>query len=244
MSKMKSLCCLGILALALAACAGLNLSLIGKNVSVRVPTEIPFPDTLTLVLDPQNQQLLGLGDRALGLVGGGSVEQRLGQLLKDQTLLLRKEGAASFRDELEKSGLFGSVVTQGGTVGFSVGVSRFGLAYDGPSRSYHLVLELEAQLSEPHLGVVWKGHRSVEDLSPAAKAEAHQVNLAGVMAQPESLHRFNHWVVGELSRQLVDDLRKNPPTGRPQGSAPAAAPSNGNGSGPEGGLGGLGKLKF
>ena len=197
------------LALGLGACAG--MALMGSGVSVNSPAEIPFPSALTIVLEPQYQSALSAGDKVLGMVGGGSVEQRLGKLLSDQTLPLRREGAEAFRQELLKSGLFGSVVSEGGMVGFSVGVSRFGLAYDQTTRSYHVVLVLEAQLSQPRLGVVWKGQRSIEDLAPAAKNEAYSVNLAGVLAQPESLHRFNQYVVATLSKQLIDDLRQNPP---------------------------------
>lgn len=205
----RMICALGILALGLGACAG--ISLMGSGVSVSSPSEIPFPSTLTIILDPRYQSILSAGDKVLGMAGAGTVEQRLGRLLQDETVPLRREGADAFRQELLKSGLFGSVVTQGGMVGFSVGVSRFGLAYDPSTRSYHVVLDLEAQLSEPHLGVVWKGQRSVADLPVAAKNEAASVNLTGVLSQPESLHRFNQYVVGELSRQLIEDLRQHPP---------------------------------
>jgi hypothetical protein len=202
---------LAALALCAAACAALNLNFIGKDIVVTVPSEIPFPDAPTLVLEPRYQQALSMGDKVLGAVGGGSVEQALGRILKDQTVPLRREGAESFLAEILKSGLFKDAVYQGGNVGFSVGVSKYGVAYDASSGSYRLLLELEAQLSQPQIGVVWTGKKSVDDLSPAAKAEAQKIDLAGVMARPESLHRFNQYVVGELSRQMVEDLKQHPP---------------------------------
>lgn len=199
--------------LVLAGCAGLPLigELIGSRVSVSVPSELPLPDTMTLELGGAVGKAAGISNQVLSALGSESVEQKLGRILKENAWPLRKAGAEAFRRELEDAKLFGSVVNQGGNVGISLGVSRWGLAYNSESRRLEPVLDLEATLTEPHLGVVWKARRSVKDLAAPVMQKISTLNVASLLAKPQGLQEALGQVSVELSRQLVDDLRKNPP---------------------------------
>ena len=198
------------LLLLLPACAGLPVlgSFLGQQVTVALGPELPFPDALTLELDPNAGQGLQAADRVLGLVGGGSVEQRLGGLLKQQTQSLRRQGAQQLRQQLQQAGLFGSVVEQGGMVSMSLGVSRFGLAYDPASRAYQLVLDVAMTLSEPHLGVLWTGHRSAADLGAALKPYASRLDASQLLARPQLLNNLGQAALKDLGGQLLQDLKQ------------------------------------
>jgi len=191
-------------ALALSACAGLPLAsaLLGSRMSVKVPAELPFPDALTLELDPA----YGGKVKLLSLLGGVSLEKRLGALVKEQSRSLRVGGAKAFRQELEAAAPFGQVVDEGGNVGLAVGVSRFGLAWDPQAKSYGLVLDLQASLSEPHLGVVWRGTRTAKDLGADVKKLASKVDVAALLAEPQALDDLGRAAVRDLSRQLLADM--------------------------------------
>lgn len=198
------------LALGLSACAGLPGlgSFLGQRISVNVGPEIPFPDTLTLQLDPSAGKGMQAADALLGRLGGGTLEERLGALLKQQSEPLRRQGAAALRQQLEQARLFGSVVEQGGNVALSVGVSRFGLAYDPASRQYQLVLDLSMTLSEPHLGVLWTGKRSAADLGAALRPYATRVNLAQLLSRPEGFNNLGQDALRDLGGQLLQELKQ------------------------------------
>lgn len=198
----------------LSACAALPLAqaLIGQRVSVTVPGELPLPEDLTLELSGQASEAAKLGNVLLGALGQGSLEQQLGKALKAQAAPLRKAGAQAFKQELQKAQLFGSVVEAGGNVGFSLGVARWGIAFDKASQSYQPVMDMEAVLSEPHWGVVWRGKRSAAQLSADAKKLVGKVDLAKMATQPQSLSKMMELVARDLSRQIVEDLRQNPPS--------------------------------
>jgi len=200
------------LCLALAACAGLPiLGQMLNQLSVSLGNEIAIPGTLTLDLAPSAQQGLQLGNALLGQLGAGTVQQRLGQALQGQTGPLRRQGAALVRQQLQDAKIFGGVVAQGGNLGLSVGVSRLGLAYNGSTRAYELVLDLEMKLSEPHLGVVWSGQRSAKDLGANVKGLAGRLNVAGLLSQPNTFNSLAQAGIKDLSAQLLEDLRQHPP---------------------------------
>jgi hypothetical protein len=206
--------------LTLPACADLGgvipiaAVLVGQQVSVKAPDELPFPDLVTLKLDPNASTAARLGNSVLGALGQTSLEDKLGQVLKAQTTELRRQGAAAFKQELIESKLFGHVVDSGENVSFSLGVSRFGLSWSPATQSYQLVLDLEAKLIEPHVGTVWSGVRSMKDLSADTKALATKVDVVKLIADAGSFHGLVQASTKELSLQLLDDLRRNPPMSR------------------------------
>jgi|GEM_PF-3818645 hypothetical protein len=195
----------------LAGCAGLVLGQLLNQLSVTLDSAIPFPDNLTLQLAPQPGQALAVGDALLGRLGGSSVEQRLGEELKAQTQVLRQQGAAMIRQQVQDSKIFGSVVERGGNLGLSVGVSRFGLAYNAASGGYQLVLDLEMKLSSPDLGVIWSGQRSAANLTGDVQRLASRVDLSSLLAQSNSFNSVAKAAVRDLSGQLLDDLKQHPP---------------------------------
>ncbi len=75
------------------------------------------------------------------------------------------------------------------------------------------MLDLQASLSEPHLGVVWKAERSAAQLSALAKEQIGKVDITALIARPQSYQDLMGTVARDLSRQLVEDLRANPPKG-------------------------------
>ena len=195
----------------LAAFGCASLPLIGTFVSVNVPSELPLPDSMTLDLGPLGGSALGAGNQLLSALGGGSIQERLGQGLKPLAGPLRVAGAEAFKKQLEDAKIFGSVVHQGGNLGLSLGVSRWGLAYNPSWKRLMPVLDIEATLSAPGLGVVWKASRSVADLGAEALKQVSGLSPALLLAKPQSLNDAMGVVTAELSRQLVDDLKKNPP---------------------------------
>lgn len=199
--------------LLVSGCAALPIfqSLLGQHMSVNVPAELPLPDQLTLTLGGPAGDAAKLGNSILGALGQESLELKLGKALKQSATPLRKLAAQGFKSELEKAKLFGSVVESGGNVGMAVSVSRWGLAYDAASKSYLPVLDLQASLSEPHLGVVWKAERSAAQLSALAKEQIGKVDITALIARPQSYQDLMGTVARDLSRQLVEDLRQHPP---------------------------------
>jgi hypothetical protein len=202
---------LALLAAATFAAGCASLPLIGQFASVNVPSELPLPDTMVLELGGQAGKAMGLGNRLLGALGGESIEQRLGRSLKESAAPLRRDGAEAFKKQLEDAKLFGSVVNQGGMLGISLGVSRWGLAYNAATSGLEPVLDLEATLSAPGVGTIWKASRSVKDLAAPVLAGLSGLNAASLLTKPQNFHDAMAQVAVELSRQLVDDLKKNPP---------------------------------
>lgn len=196
----------------LTACAGLPIlgQLIGPLVSVSVPAEIPFPEQMILQLGP-GAGIAGLADKALGALGQGTLEQRLGAAVKNSGIPFRSLAAEAFRKQLEDARLFGKVTHGQGHVSLSLGVARWGLAYDPLSKRMLPVLDLEATLSAPGLGPVWKASRSARDLSGAILAQVSKLDVSQLALKPQGLGDVMGIVSTELSRQLVDDLRRNPP---------------------------------
>jgi len=205
---MRKTILLGAALLGLAACAGLTLGALLGRLSVTMDREIPFPGTVTLQGPPAAG---GLGGSVLAGLGDNLVERQLGGLLQGQTADLRRQAAALLRGQVESAGIFSKVLDQGGDLGLSVGVSRYGLAFsDG---RWQLVLDLEMKLSEPRLGVVWSGRRSAADLSADLKQVAGHVSASHVLAEPGSLDRLATAAFKDLASQLLDDMRRQQATG-------------------------------
>jgi hypothetical protein len=152
-----------------------------------------------------------LGNSILGALGQESLELKLGKALKQSATPLRKLAADGFKGELEKAQLFGSVVNTGGNIGMALSVARWGLAYDAATKSYQPVLDLQASLSEPHWGVLWKGERSAAQLSALAKEQIGKIDITALIAKPQGYQDIMGTVARDLSRQLVEDLKANPP---------------------------------
>lgn len=198
-------------------CAGMPIDaalmgqLIGPHLSVSVPAEIPFPDQMTLQLGSSAGHATQLVNQALGALGSQSVEQRLGSAVKNSGIPFRSMAAEAFRKQLEDAKLFGSVTHDNGNLSVALGVSRWGLAYDEASRRLLPVLDIEASLTAPGLGVVWKASRSVNDLGADVLGKVSALSPAVLVSKPQGFGDAMGIVASELSRQLVDDLRKNPP---------------------------------
>ena len=200
---------LALAASLLGGCAALPL--IGGHLSVNVPSEVPFPAEMTLQLGGSAGQAAALSNRVLGALGQASVEQSLGNKLKESALPLRRSTAEQFKSQLEAAKLFGSVQHEGGNLGIALGVSRWGLAMNPANGNLEPVLDMEASLSAPGLGVVWKASRSAKDLGADVMKRASSLGLAQLGARPAGYAEAMNLVLFELCRQLVDDLRKNPP---------------------------------
>jgi hypothetical protein len=187
----KTLLLLPVLALFLPACAEVGgampiaMSVLGSRISVDVPTAVPFPDSLVLKMDPNSAAVAAVGNSVLGALGQGSLEEKLGAVIKEQSVGLRTSAAAAFKDQLVKSRLFGQVLDQGGNVGISLGVSRYGLSWSPATQSYQMVLDVEAKLTEPHVGVIWSGTRAMKDLGADAKALATKVDVAKLVSSTQ-----------------------------------------------------------
>jgi hypothetical protein len=201
------------LAVALSACAMLPIgtAVLGQQVSVTLPAEIPMPDAVTLELDPAVGRGVKLASAITQALGGGSLEDRLGGLIKQQSAGLRQQGATLFKQKLEAAKLFGPIVSDGGNVGLSLGVARYGLAYSSVTYQYQLVLDVEMKLSEPHVGVIWSGKRSAADLGADVKKLSAKVDVAKLLANPKALDELSQAALKDLTVQLLEDLRQHPP---------------------------------
>lgn len=197
----------------LSACAGLPIAMqvVGQQVSVTAPTDVSFPDSITLNMDPNSANVTKLGNSFLSLMGQRSVEDTLGDVLKQQSQNLRKQAAAALKQQLVSSHVFGHVVDEGGNVGFTVGISRFGLSYSPATQSYQLVLDVQAQLTEPHVGVIWTGTRAMKDLAADTKALATKVDVVKLASSPGSFQALVQASVKDLTGQLLTDLQAHPP---------------------------------
>ena len=206
---------LGLLILA-AGCASipggvLLQGLIGSHISCEMPAEMPFPDAMTLDLGAMGGGSMKAGNAILSALGGGTIEEQLGKAVKNSGLGFRKIAADAFRSQLREAKLFGAVVDKGGNVGMSLGVSRWGLAYNAASRRVEPVLDIQATLSVPGFGTVWQGARSIADLSRDAAAVIGKVDVASLVSRPQGLAEIMNVASKDLSKQLYEDLRKNPP---------------------------------
>jgi hypothetical protein len=192
----------------LAGCAVLPLA--GQYVSVNVPAEAPLPEALTLQLGGAAGQAAGVASQVMGLLGQENLEKTLGKKLKESAAPLRRAAADGFKKQLEAAKIFGSVKNEGGQLGIALGVGRWGLALN-PQGKLEPVLDFEASLSAPGLGVVWKASRGAKDLGADVMAKAASLGLAQLAKNPAAFTELMALASADLSRQLVDDLRKNLP---------------------------------
>jgi hypothetical protein len=197
----------------ISGCAALPLfqTLLGQQMSVSVPSELPFPEEVTLQLSGQAGEVAKFGNVLLGALGQDSLETKLGKSLKQAAAPLRKVAAQRFKQELVDAKLFGSVVEQGGNIGMAISVQRWGIAYNEATKFYGPVLDLRASLSEPHYGVVWKADRSAAQLSQGVMEQVNKLDLAKLASNSKSYQDVMALVVQDLSHQLMEDLRQNPP---------------------------------
>ncbi len=186
-------------------------ALIGSHISVGFPAAVPVPDEVTLDLGIQGGEATRLGQALFSAVTGETLEQKVGKAIKNAALPVRSLAAGSFRSELEKSQLFGKVTDQGGDLMLSLGVPRWGLRRDPASGKVEPIFDMEASLALPGFGTVWKATRSAAQVSQALKSKGFNLGLELVASRPKSLGDALALVATDLSQQMVEDLRKNPP---------------------------------
>jgi len=219
MTKRMKQACAWALSLALVGCSGAEVGrwafqrFLGAQVHCQVPAALDFPDNM--VLD------LGQDDTAAGRIGGvfaaamlgGSVEAKVGKALKQAALPLREKAAVALQAQVVQAGLFGTVDTAQGDVRLGWGVSRWGLSKDA-SGQIQAVLDLEATLSVPGLGVVWRGTKSAADLGREAKEKASGLSLAVLAGGPKSYEDVMNVCLNDLGGQLLADLAQADPKKR------------------------------
>lgn len=190
-------------------------SLVGSHLSVGFPSAIPVPDEVTLDFGiKEEDKAARLGAALFAAVAGETMEQKVGRAVKSAALPVREMAAGSFRKELEAAQLFGKVVNDGGDLALSLGVPRWGLRRNRDSGAIEPVFDMEASLSLPGVGKVWSASRSAAQVSQAVKDKGFDLGLEMIAAKPRRLSEVLSVVSADLSRQLVQELRDNPPKRR------------------------------
>jgi hypothetical protein len=201
----------GALALLLAGCSGAELGrfvfqkYIGSHIHCQVPAALSFPDKV--VLD------LGQDDTAAGRIGGifasamlgGSIESKVGAAVKQAAIPLREKAAQSLQQQVADAALFGTVDTVKGDVSLDWGIAQWGLRKDADGK-IQVVLDLEASLSVPGLGVIWHGTRSAADLGQAAKEKVAGLSLASLAGGPTEFQDVLNVCTKDLGGQLIAEL--------------------------------------
>jgi hypothetical protein len=207
------------LALLLVGCSGAEVgrwafkNYVGAHIHCQVPAVLDFPETV--VLD------LGQDDTAAGRIGGifatamlgESVEAKVGKVVKQAALPLRQSCASALQRQVLNAALFGTVDTAQGDVRLGWGVSQWGVRKTADGR-IEPVLDLQASLSVPGIGVVWRATRSVQDLGQAAKEKAQGLSLVVLAAGPKQFQAVLDACVNDLGGQLLADLAEADPKRR------------------------------
>jgi hypothetical protein len=216
---MKRMFLWGALILALGGCSEAQVGrwafqqAIGQHVHCQVPAALDFPDTV--VLD------LGQDDTAAGRIGGvfaaamlgGSLESKVGQAVKEAALPLRESAAAALQKQVVDAALFGKVDTDAGDVRLGWGISRWGLRKNEQGK-IETVLDLEATLSVPGFGVIWRGTKSAADLGQAAKERATGLSLAVLAGGPQEFQGVLDVCLKDLGGQLLVQMANADPKRR------------------------------
>jgi hypothetical protein len=189
-------------------------SLIGQHVNVQVPTALDFPDTVVLDLGVDDTAAGRIGSVFAGAMLGESVESKVGKAVKAAAAPLRSTAADALRRQVVDARLFGQVATDAGDVRLGWGVGRWGLVYNKEESRLEPVLDLEATLSVPGLGVLWRGKRSAADLGADAKEKAAGLSLAVLAGGSKSYQDVLDVMVQDLGGQLLDDLARAKPKRR------------------------------
>ncbi len=202
---------MGLLALGvLGACAGVGRyafqSLIGQHINVQVPAQLDFPATVVLDFGQDDTAAGRVGSAMMGALLGGSLEDKAGQAVQKAAEPLRALAAAALMQQVVKAELFGRVSTEPGDVRLGWGVSRWGVVYDKKASKLDPVLDLEATLSVPGLGTVWRGRKSAADLGAAAEEKAAGLSLAALALGPKAYQDVLDVMVQDLGAQLLADL--------------------------------------
>lgn len=201
------------LSLALAGCSGAEVGrwafhrFLGSQVHVQVPAALDFPDTVVLELGQDDTAAGRVGGLLAGALLGGSVEAKVGKAVKAAALPLRQKAAQSLQKQVVDAALFGVVDTMKGDVSLGWGVGRWGLQKDAAGK-LQPVLDLEATLSVPGLGVVWRGSKGAADLGQAVKERAAKLDLAALALRPKAFEEVLDACVQDLGGQLLADLAK------------------------------------
>lgn len=197
-------------------CAGSQIQtealrgLLAKHLIVSLPEETAFPNEMTLELPAASGvagQSVAIGNQMLQSLGSSSLEQKIGQAVKDSGASLNRQTSQLFARELRDTGLFAGVISSGGDAQIDLRVTRWGLAWDAGSGRYLPVFDLEATLSVPPLGVVWRGHRTASDLSTAVTSQIIDLDPNLLALRPQKLIQSLNLAAEDLSKQLVEDLR-------------------------------------
>lgn len=189
-------------------------SLVGKHVAVQVPAALDFPDTVVLDLGVEDTAAGRIGSVFAGAMLGESVESKVGKAVKAAAAPLRTAAAGALQRQVAEAGLFGAVATDRGDVRLGWVVGQWGLRLDRATSKLEPVLDLEATLGVPGVGVLWRGRRSAADLSQAAKEKAAGLSLAVLAGGPKTYQDVMDVMIQDLGGQLLDDLAKANPKRR------------------------------
>lgn len=203
--------------LLLSGCAEADLgrmafrSFIGKNIQVQVPAALDFPDEVTLEMgneaDPNSvvsASLKAMAEKAMG----GSPEAKIGKWIKEAAKPLRSQAAEIMKAEVEKADLFGAVSTEKGQVQMNWGIGRWGIRNDKEKGVWMPIFDLEATLSVPGMGVVWRGRRSATDLGEGAIKNFNRLNMVRVVAGTKYFQEAMQPIFQDLGAQMMGDLAK------------------------------------
>jgi hypothetical protein len=211
--------CLAAALLALAAlqgCAGSPLerqalaTLISQHLVVSLPESCPAPDQLELELPPSPTGSLASVLR--GSLDASQLSHKISQAVSRSLQGPGRLASQAFAYSLRSSGIFAAVLV-GDEAGASqakidLRITRWGLAYDADNQRYRPVLDLEASLSVPVAGVVWRATRDVTDLSPGMQSGDFRLDPMILVENPEALNQALDRVAKDLCAQMVADLSK------------------------------------
>ena len=130
---------------------------LGKQVTLEIDSQIPFPEELTLkgFEDIEGTAGARFFDEMLGKLTGVKLRERLAREVIKSTEPYGISLASRFREELKNQNIFGAVVDQGGDVALKLRIREYGLDATEGLKKIVPLLEVQADLVVPGLGVVW-----------------------------------------------------------------------------------------
>lgn len=201
----------GLAALVLAGCSGAEIGrwafqrYLGSHIHCQVPAALSFPDKVVLDLGQDETAAGRIGSVFAGAMLGGSLEAKVGKAVKQAALPLRESCAKSLQKQVADAALFGAVDTAKGDVSLEWGIGQWGLRKNKEG-DIETVLDLEASLSVPGIGVVWRGRRSAADLGKEAKEKAMGLSLAALAGGPTEFQDVLNVCLRDLGGQLIAEL--------------------------------------
>lgn len=198
---------------AFSGCAGSQIqadvlrTFLAKRLVVSLPEEVPFPNQMTLVLSGVAGQSAALGNQMMESFGTSSLEQKIGEAVKNSGVSLRRQTSELFARELRATELFAGVTNSEGDAMMAIRVSRWGLAWDDASSRYEPIFDIEASLSVAPVGVIWRSQRNVRDISTSVRSAIFDLDPNLLAVRPQKLTQALNLVTEDLSRQMAEELR-------------------------------------